>query len=41
VKLKWPNDVYIEFVGGEKKKIGGTLVNTSFSSGNMDIVIGA
>ncbi|KAH9974101.1 hypothetical protein BGW80DRAFT_1437016 [Lactifluus volemus] len=39
-RLKWPNDVYIEFVGGEKKKIGGTLVNTSFSSGNMDIVIG-
>jgi biotin---protein ligase len=41
VKLKWPNDIYIEFPGGEKKKIGGILVYTSSSGGNMDIVIGA
>jgi biotin--protein ligase len=41
VKLKWPNDVYVELPGGEKKKVGGILVNTSFSSGNVDIVVGA
>jgi biotin---protein ligase len=40
VILKWPNDVYVELPGGEKKKVGGILVNTSFSNGNMDIVVG-
>ncbi|KAI9508257.1 class II aaRS and biotin synthetase [Russula earlei] len=43
VRLKWPNDVYIDLpssAGGEKKKVGGILVNTSFSDGNVDIVIG-
>ncbi|KAA1474395.1 class II aaRS and biotin synthetase [Dentipellis sp. KUC8613] len=39
VRLKWPNDVYV-VRGGEKKKIGGVLVNTSFSGGKVDIVIG-
>ncbi|KAI0249778.1 hypothetical protein BJV78DRAFT_1224805 [Lactifluus subvellereus] len=39
VKLKWPNDVYVELPGGEKK-VGGILVNTSFSGGNVDIVVG-
>ncbi|TFY71787.1 hypothetical protein EVG20_g1215 [Dentipellis fragilis] len=38
-RLKWPNDIYIER-GGEKKKVGGILVNTSFSGGKVDIVIG-
>jgi biotin--protein ligase len=47
VRLKWPNDVYVDLspsssseVGGEKKKVGGILVNTSFSDGNMHVVIG-
>ncbi|KAG6840196.1 hypothetical protein C0991_008278 [Blastosporella zonata] len=39
VRLKWPNDVYA-VVEGERKKIGGILVNTSFSGGNVDIIIG-
>ncbi|KAG6901349.1 hypothetical protein C0995_013208 [Termitomyces sp. Mi166 len=39
VRLKWPNDVYA-IVDGERKKIGGILVNTSFSGGKVDIVIG-
>lgn len=43
VRLKWPNDLYAVVGGGEgvRKKIGGILVNTSFSSGQVDIVIGA
>lgn len=42
VKLKWPNDVYVELPGSSdmKKKVGGILVNTSFSGGNMDVVVG-
>ncbi|RDB27788.1 Biotin--protein ligase [Hypsizygus marmoreus] len=39
VRLKWPNDVYA-VVDEERKKIGGILVNTSFSGGKVDIVIG-
>ncbi|KAH9994535.1 hypothetical protein BJV74DRAFT_770206 [Russula compacta] len=47
VRLKWPNDVYVDLpsssatgTGSEKKKVGGILVNTSFSDGNMDVIIG-
>ncbi|KAJ7151389.1 biotin-ligase [Mycena crocata] len=40
VRLKWPNDIYA-VLGEEKKKIGGILVNTSFSGGKVDIVIGS
>lgn len=41
VKLKWPNDVYAELPGSDmKKKVGGILVNTSFSGGNVDVVVG-
>ncbi|KAI9432945.1 class II aaRS and biotin synthetase [Lactarius indigo] len=41
VKLKWPNDLYVELPGSDtKKKVGGILVNTSFSGGNMDVIIG-
>lgn len=43
VRLKWPNDIYAIFptdLGEEKRKIGGILINMSFSSGNADIVIG-
>lgn len=38
VRLKWPNDIYVDV--GEKKKIGGILVNTSFEGGTVNIVIG-
>lgn len=42
VRLKWPNDIYV--VLGEResdwKKVGGILVNTSFTGGKVDIVIG-
>ncbi|KAJ7084019.1 biotin-ligase [Mycena belliarum] len=43
VRLKWPNDIYAVFGDGDqsKKKIGGILVNTSFSGGKVDIVIGS
>lgn len=43
VRLKWPNDLYTvtgNSIDEEKKKIGGVLVNTSFSDGKVDIVIG-
>lgn len=43
VRLKWPNDIYAVVHGGEgeqRKKIGGVLVNTSFSGGKVDIIIG-
>jgi biotin---protein ligase len=44
VRLKWPNDIYV--LPGDSsrvedaKKIGGILVNTSFSAGQVDVVIG-
>jgi biotin--protein ligase len=40
IRLKWPNDIYAITNEGEKKKIGGVLVNTSFASGTVSIVIG-
>jgi biotin--protein ligase len=46
VRLKWPNDVYIDLPlpssssGGEKKKVGGILINTSFADGNADVIVG-
>lgn len=40
VRLKWPNDLYA-VVGDEKKKIGGILVNTSFTGGKAEIIIGS
>ncbi|KAI3618594.1 biotin apo-protein [Moniliophthora roreri] len=42
VRIKWPNDLYAVTGEGEgqKKKIGGILVSTSFSDGQIDIVIG-
>ncbi|KAG6907495.1 hypothetical protein DXG01_008690 [Tephrocybe rancida] len=39
VRLKWPNDIYA-VVDGERKKVGGILVNTNFSGGKVDIVVG-
>jgi biotin--protein ligase len=44
VRLKWPNDIYVLPGNSSKvedaKKIGGILVNTSFSAAQVDIVIG-
>lgn len=40
IRLKWPNDIYAVRADGEKRKVGGILVNTSFSSGQVEIVIG-
>ena len=39
VRLKWPNDIYLD-VDGVRKKIGGILVNTSFTGGTVNIVVG-
>ena len=41
VRIKWPNDLYAVTREGERKKIGGILVNTSFGSGNVELVVGA
>ncbi|KAE8453663.1 hypothetical protein EG329_009174 [Mollisiaceae sp. DMI_Dod_QoI] len=44
VKLKWPNDIYAQdpTKPGKKEyvKIGGILVNSSYSNGNYDLVVG-
>ncbi|KAK6580245.1 hypothetical protein PZA11_007267 [Diplocarpon coronariae] len=44
VKLKWPNDIYAQdpTKPGRREyvKIGGILVNSSYSSGNYDLVVG-
>lgn len=40
VRIKWPNDIYAVTERGEKKKIGGILISTNFSSGKAEIVIG-
>ncbi|KZT22960.1 class II aaRS and biotin synthetase [Neolentinus lepideus HHB14362 ss-1] len=40
VRIKWPNDLYV--VEGEgRKKVGGILVNTSFGTRGVEVVIGA
>lgn len=47
VRLKWPNDIYA-VVGDDgtgagargMKKLGGVLVNTNFSGGKIDVLIG-
>lgn len=40
VRLKWPNDIYAIMRDGSMKKIGGILVNTSFTGGTVNIIIG-
>ncbi|CAD6448209.1 16af70e7-00e6-45ef-b694-5b01c09a3fd3 [Sclerotinia trifoliorum] len=44
IKLKWPNDIYAQDPSkpGKKEyvKVGGILVNSSYSSGNYDLVVG-
>lgn len=39
VRLKWPNDIYLDLESG-RKKIGGILVNTSFTGGQVELIIG-
>ena len=41
VRIKWPNDLYAVTSDGEKRKIGVILVNTSFGSGKVELVVGA
>lgn len=40
VRLKWPNDVYAEAEKGKFVKIGGILVNSSYSGGDYTLVVG-
>ncbi|KAJ3414706.1 biotin holocarboxylase synthetase [Chytridiales sp. JEL 0842] len=45
IRLKWPNDIYCEYQDPNTntttlKKIGGILVNSSYSNGEFEIVIG-
>ncbi|KAM0164147.1 hypothetical protein ACHAPC_000482 [Botrytis cinerea] len=44
IKLKWPNDIYVQDPSKPGKreyvKVGGILVNSSYSSGNYDLVVG-
>jgi biotin--protein ligase len=43
VKLKWPNDIYAQLPGSSNNpvvKIGGILVNSSYSGSTYDIVTG-
>ncbi|KAB8302395.1 hypothetical protein EYC80_005817 [Monilinia laxa] len=44
IKLKWPNDIYAQDPSkpGKKEyiKVGGILVNSSYSCGNYDLVVG-
>ncbi|KAI9099243.1 biotin-protein ligase [Phlyctochytrium arcticum] len=39
VRLKWPNDVYVE-MGGTLKKVGGILVTSSYWKGEFRLVVG-
>ena len=42
VRLKWPNDIYaVSPVSGDLRKIGGILVNTSFTGKEVNIIIGS
>lgn len=40
LRLKWPNDIYVETSSGEQKKVGGILINSSFASDDFVLVIG-
>ncbi|EIE85561.1 hypothetical protein RO3G_10271 [Rhizopus delemar RA 99-880] len=40
LRLKWPNDIYVECKNGELKKVGGILMNSSFTSDEFVLVIG-
>lgn len=44
VRLKWPNDIYAEDPSkpgkGEYVKIGGILVNSSYTAGSYQLVVG-
>lgn len=43
MKLKWPNDIYAQLPGSPANplvKIGGILVNSSYSGAGFDLVVG-
>ncbi|KAF2735052.1 biotin apo-protein ligase-like protein [Polyplosphaeria fusca] len=40
VQLKWPNDIYARAPNGAMVKIGGILVNSSYSGSAYDVVCG-
>jgi biotin--protein ligase len=43
IKLKWPNDIYAQLPGSSANpvvKIGGILVNSSYSGSSYDVVTG-
>ena len=43
IKLKWPNDIYAQLPGSPTNplvKIGGILVNSSYSGSSYDLVVG-
>jgi biotin-(acetyl-CoA carboxylase) ligase len=40
LRIKWPNDLYIQNRAGELKKVGGILVNSSFSGNQFTLVVG-
>ncbi|KAL1920953.1 uncharacterized protein VTP21DRAFT_11588 [Calcarisporiella thermophila] len=40
LRLKWPNDIYAELQDGTTVKIGGILVNSSFTKNEFTIVVG-
>lgn len=42
IRVKWPNDLYGEVggEGGELRKVGGILVNSSFAGDEFSLVVG-
>lgn len=40
MRVKWPNDVYGEVPGGELRKLGGILVNSSYAGDEFTLVVG-
>ena len=40
LKIKWPNDIYLEQNDGSVVKIGGILVNSSFIGGEVILIVG-
>ncbi|KAI8975945.1 biotin-protein ligase [Pilobolus umbonatus] len=40
LRLKWPNDIYVDLPNGDLKKVGGLLVNSSFINNEFLLVIG-
>lgn len=40
LRLKWPNDIYVETQADGLKKVGGLLVNSTFVDNQFVLVIG-